>query len=279
MSSFMKGIFVALVALLAAEMPAQKANVIFLHHSTGGMIYEGGNVADSVAAYNQREGTEYTIKDWNFPYKPYEWANYPYDYWNIWINGYCEDYRGEKGYVNVMCLDDLSARYDVVIFKHCFPGADILEDTGNPDISSVRKSLENYKLQYRALRDAFASFPETQFVVWTLAPRHRLYPGTTEHAGRAGAFVDWVKSEWLQEEGKRYENIHVFDYFSLSATLDPEADPPAVQHCLKYKYEKEHDHHDSHPNELACKEIGPEFYRFIRDLLESEFGKDPQRNK
>ncbi len=251
---------------------AQEAKVIFLHHSTGGMIFEGGDVSDSLAAFNQGNGTNYSIKDWNFPYKPYQWANYPYDYWNIWINGYCEDYRGKKGYVNVMCLDDLAANYDVVIFKHCYPGADILEDTGNPDISSDRKSLENYRLQYRALRDAFTSFPRTHFVAWTLAPRHRLYPGATENAERVKEFVDWVNNEWLQEAGKNYKNIHVFDFFSYAAELDPNVQPPAVKYCLKYKYERSHDQNNSHPNELACKEIGPRFYRFIMDLLEENFG-------
>lgn len=237
--------------MVTGTVTAQDDKVIFLHHSTGRMIFDDGNVVDSIEAYNQRSNTQYVVDEWNFPYKPYVWANYPYDYWNIWINGYCEDYRGEKGYVNVECLDDLTSRYDVIILKHCYPGADVLEDTGSPDIASDRKSLENYKLQYRALREKFASFPENDFVVWTLVPRHRLDSNAPENASRAKEFVDWVKHEWLKEDDGDYNNIHVFDYFSLAAELDPNVEPPAVTHCLKYDYERAHDHKDSHPNLLA----------------------------
>lgn len=267
---------VCLSVLLSTQLSSfsQQAKVMFLHHSTGRMIYEGGSVNDSIEAYNLREDTDYILEERNYPYKPYVWANYPYDYWKIWLSGYCEEQRGEKGYANVQCLDDLAAKYDVVILKHCYPGADILENTGSPSVSSSRKSLENYKLQYQALREAFTQYPETHFVVWTLVPRHRLYPGATENAGRAAQFASWVRDEWLKEEGKGYPNIHVFDYFSMAAETDPEVQQPGVRYCLKYAYEKSHEDNDSHPNELACKEIGPEFYSYIIDLLEKYFGDD-----
>ena len=33
---------------------------------------------------------------------------------------------GNNSEPGIQCLDDLCASYDVIIFKHCFPGADIL---------------------------------------------------------------------------------------------------------------------------------------------------------
>lgn len=246
---------------------AQEAKIIFLHHSTGGMIYDDGHVEDSINAYNSRYGTNYTTKSKNYPYKPYEWKNYPYDYWNIWINGYCEKYKGEKTYPNVKCLEDLCEEYDVIIFKHCYPGADILEDTKSPDIGSKRKSLENYKLQYRTLRDKFSEFPDNDFIVWTLVPRHRLYPKAPENAPRAKEFVDWINNEWLTENNQKYDNIHVFDYFSLAAETDITVLQPNVPYCLKYKYEHSHEDNNSHPNKLACQEIGPKFYEFIIETI------------
>ena len=261
-------IFSLLLALLfGGKLSAQDAKVIFLHHSTGGLIYNDGHVADSIQAYNERHGTNYFIKDRNFPYKPYAWLNYPYDYWNIWLNGYCDQYKKEKTYRNVECLEDLCREYDIIIFKHCYPGADILEDTGEPDISSDRKSLENYKLQYRALRDKFREFPDNDFIVWTLVPRHRLDANSPENAPRTKQFVDWVKNEWLSEEGKTDDNIHIFDYFSLAAELNTMPRAPRVPYCLKYEYERSHDKKDSHPNQLASEKIGPEFYRFIVRVL------------
>lgn len=249
------------------KLHAQNEKVIFLHHSTGRLIYNDGHVADSIQAYNEKNGTNYHIKEKNFPYKPYEWLNYPYDYWNIWLNGYCEQYKGEKGYSNVKCLEDLCLEYDVITLKHCYPGADILKDTGNPDISGDRKSLENYKLQYRVLRDKFQEFPDNDFIVWTLVPRHRLDANSPENAPRAKKFVDWVKDEWLTEEGKTYDNIHIFDYFSLAAEQNISPNPIRVPYCLKYEYERSHDNKDSHPNKLASKEIGTEFYKFIINVL------------
>lgn len=244
----------------------QEARMIFLHHSTGGLIYKDGHVEDSIQTYNQSNGTHYTFEARGYPNKPYRWANYPYDYWNIWINGYCKEQENDENYENVMCLEDLTEDFDIIIMKHCYPGADILEDTGAPGVESSRKSLENYKLQYRALRAKFQEFPDNDFVIWTLVPRHRLDANSPANAGRAKEFVDWVKNDWLTEEGKAYSNIHIFDYFSLAAEMDQSVALPRVPYCLKYEYEKSHYEDDSHPNLLASEEIGPHFYRFLVDV-------------
>ena len=245
------------------SVKAQNEKIIFLHHSTGRMVYYKGNVADSIEAYNQKNNTHISVTERNFPNKPYPWENYPYDYWNIWLNGYGDNHRGKPEYPNVECLEDLCKEYTVIILKHCFPGAGILEDTGYPDVGSKRKSLENYKVQYRALRDKFDSFPDTDFILWTLVPLHRLDNNAQTNSSRAKEFVDWVKSDWLIEDGKQRKNIHIFDYFSLAAELDSKATAPRIVNCLKYEYELSHDGNDSHPNELACREIGPKFAEFI----------------
>lgn len=257
--------------LVISTAKAQDEKIIFLHHSTGGLIYSKGSVAQSIADYNKQHGTTFNISERNFPNKPYPWENYAYDYWNIWINGYCKQQEGTETYKNVECLESLTKDYDVIIFKHCFPGAEVLENTGSPDITSKRKSLENYKLQYRALREKLDRFPDNDFIVWTLVPLHRLSGNAPETAARAKEFVDWVKTDWLLEDGKKHPNIHIFDYFSLAAELDKQkAGGSKVQYCLKYEYELAHDSGDSHPNDLACKEIGPKFSDFIIQILTSK---------
>lgn len=261
---------IALIFLLQQVVNGQDANIIFLHHSTGGLIYKDGHVADSIQAYNKRNGTKYSITERNFPDKPYPWANYPYDYWNIWINGYCNEQKNDSTYVNITCLEDLCKEYDVIMLKHCYPGADILEDIGAPDVSSSRKSLENYKLQYRVLRDKFQEFPENDFVVWTLVPRHRLDANSPANAGRAKEFVDWVKNEWLTENGQNYTNIHIFDYFSLAAEINTKVEAPRIPFCLKYEYERSHKDDDSHPNKKASQEIGPKLFQFIVDVIQKK---------
>jgi hypothetical protein len=237
---------------------AQK--IIFLHHSTGGGVYQQGNVAQWVQAYNKQNGTSYTITERSYPNTPYPWENYPYDYWNLWINGACNNNNS-----SVECMDKLTQNYDVIVFKHCFPGADVLADQGNASVSSNRKSLENYKLQYRALRTLMDSYPNNKFIVWTLAPLHR-NATSVANATRAKQFVDWVKNEWLTEDQKVHPNIFVFDFFGLAAELNATPVNGKVN-CLKYAYEGDHNGSDSHPNLLANQTIGPLFSLFVVDAI------------
>lgn len=245
--------------------------VLFLHHSTGGAVYTQGSVADWIDTYNTTNGTAYMIEARAYPNSPYPWSNYPYDYWNLWVNGDCDS--AQPG---IACMSGLARDYDVIIFKHCYPGADILEDTGSPDIASSRKSLENYKLHYRALRDLMDGHGDTQFIVWTLPPRHRLAT-TTSNATRARAFVDWVRNEWLTEDGQPHPNIAIFDFWGYAAEADPEPGPgQSPTNTLRYEYEKSHSDSDSHPNTLANETIGPHFAEFIVATIESAETPDDQ---
>lgn len=234
-------------------------SVIFLHHSTGGNVFYGGDVSDWFAAYNSANGTSYQITERAYPNDPYPWENYPYDYWNLWAHGACTSQPGKE------CLNTLAAAYNVVIFKHCFPGADVQADTGSPNIASGRKSLENYKLQYRALRALMDGSPETKFIVWTLAPLHRLATDP-ETAARAKTFVDYVKNDWLTEDGP-HPNIFIFDFWGYAAEDDPSPAHGEVN-SLRYDYEDSHSGSDSHPNTLANEHIGPLFAQFIINTIE-----------
>jgi hypothetical protein len=268
-------VFLALLLLTHACItgPARAADgdekIIFLHHSTGGAVYAQGDVDSWIDTYNSENGTAYEIEERAYPNSPYPWSNYPYDYWNLWVNGACDDSQA-----GIACMDSLARDYDVVIFKHCFPGADVEEDTGNPDIASARKSLENYKLQYRALRDLMDSYTDTQFIVWTLAPLHRLAT-TTSNAGRAREFVDWVRDEWLSEDGQTHPNITIFDFWGYAAEEnDGTSTGQGPVNTLRYEYEKSHSDSDSHPNSQANETIGPYFAEFIKDTIEATATED-----
>jgi len=239
---------------------AQK--IIFLHHSTGGGVYNEGNVAKWFQNYNNQNGTAYNIIERSYPNTPYPWENYPYDFWNLWINGACNNNSPA-----VECMDKITQNFDVIIFKHCYPGADVLADQGNASVGSKRKSLENYKLQYRALRTLMDSYPNNKFIVWTLAPLHQ-NATTVENASRARQFVEWVKNEWLTEDQKSYPNIYVFDFFGLAAELST-SPINGKPNCLKYLYEGSHSGSDSHPNSLANKTIGSQFAQFVVDAIKN----------
>ena len=233
--------------------------ILFLHHSTGAGVWSGGDVPGWFSNYNSAHATSYNIAERAYPDVPYPWDNYPYDYWNLWVNGVCN-----SGNPSIECMNTMAQNYDIIIFKHCFPGADVLADTGSPDVSSSRKSLENYKLQYRALRAMMDGYPNRKFIVWTLTPLHRLAT-TADNAARARQFVDWVKNNFLSEDGNSHPNIFIFDFWGLIAGSD---------NFLKYEYEGSHTGSDSHPNALANQTVGPIFSQFIVDTANASTGPD-----
>jgi len=231
----------------AQEPMGKDVKILFLHHSTGNNVWKGG-VPEWFESCNAANGTNYSIREQAFPKdEPYGWHNYPYDYWKIWVEN-----AGAEPYMEEPTLEMLTRDWDVVVFKHCFPVANILADTGEPDISSDVKSLENYKLQYKALKDKLREFPGNRFVVWTgaLLAEARTTP---ENAGRARAFADWVKNEWDEPD----DNIFVWDF----AAIEGEGGL-----YIKREYEAKPD--DSHPNPQFCRKAAPLFGRRIVDVIE-----------
>jgi hypothetical protein len=220
--------------------------ILFLHHSTGGVIWEGG-VPGWFDAYNAGHGTEYRIAQRAYPGDGYPWANYPYDYWNIWV-----DHEGRRQYKKQDTLEIMAAEYDVIVWKHCFPVSAVQPDTGSPKVSSDRKSRENYKLQYEALKAKMHHFPEVQFIVWTGAA---LVANATDEAQatRAREFFRWVVDTW-DEPG---DNIYVWDFWQLETEgglylLDEYAVSPD----------------DSHPNGAFAARVAPSLARRIVDVIE-----------
>ncbi|NJO69220.1 MAG: hypothetical protein HC830_08020 [Bacteroidetes bacterium] len=111
------------------------------------------------------------------------------------------------------------------------------------------------------MRTLMDQYPNIKFIIWTLAPLHRL--ATNEaNAVRAKQFVDWVKNEWLTEDGKPHPNIFVFDFWGYAAESNTSPTKGKVN-CLKYEFEKSHTETDSHPNKAANEYIGPKFAEFI----------------
>jgi len=209
---------------------APEYKIIFLHHSTGGVIWKGSsqssmenltrriskNLSTIIARepemkklinkINNQKGTNYQIEELIFPKeRPYGWRNYPYDYYNIWVKN-----AGDQPYLEEPTLEMLTRDNKVIIFKHCFPVSNILDTLEYGDINSDIKTIENYKLQYEALKNKLLQFPETRFLLWTGAAqvREAISP---EEAERAKVFFDWVTTEWDSPD----DNIYLWDFYSL----------------------------------------------------------------
>jgi hypothetical protein len=270
------GIIVTSALLIAAtgsaspdsDVERSSMKILFLHHSTGEHIWRGG-IPEWFDSYNEEHGTAYKIEERIFPKQsPYGWNNYPFDYWNIWVK-----HAGTDPHMEEPTLEILSPEYDVIVFKHCFPVSDILPDQGTPSIDSDEKRMENYILQYEALKVKMHEFPDTRFIVWTPAPRVELKSwrarlsallkggsAQKENAERARAFADWVVTVW-DEPG---DNIFVWDFFTLGTEGD-----------IFLKSEYSENPGDSHPNSSFSRSAAEKLCQRIVDVIE---GRGDQNN-
>ena len=253
------------IAISCESNKNEMKKIIFLHHSTGSCIWVGstnkyiykvtkkGDVQKFFADYNKRNNTDYNISELSFPKQaPYGWNNYPYDYYNIWVKN-----AGENTYKEEPTLELLTKQYEVIIFKHCFPVSRILEDTGTPNIDSDEKRVENYKLQYNALKLKMHEFPKNKFIVWTPAVciKNQI---TEEEAKRTYQFYKWMTDEW-DEKG---DNIFIWDFYKYETDgelylQDKNASSP----------------NDSHPSVEFSNRVSPIFSKYIIDVIESRVEK------
>ncbi len=233
----------------SAAVSSEGVKIIFLHHSTGSNIWAGG-VEAWFDEYNNESGIHYTVTEQDFPKdSPYGWNNYPYDYWNIWVN-----YAGESTYMEEPTLELLTEQYDMIIWKHCYPVSQVEADSGSPDITSEVKSIENYQLQYNALKKKMREFPDTDFIVWTGAAQVQ---GETDAASarRAQTFFHWVRDEW-DEEG---DNIYIWDFFQLQTS-------GGIYFRAEYAESKD----DSHPNASFSYKAAPLFGQRVVNVAEGK---------
>jgi hypothetical protein len=242
--------------------------IAFLHHSTGYVVWMGTTSKISakvfnktalgswITDYNKQNGTSYAIEQMDFPNTGggYPWANYPYDYYTIWVKN-----AGDTPYQGEPTLDMLTKQYDVIAWKHCFPVGNIQPDTGAPDIDSAEKRLENYKLQYAALKDKMRSFPDTTFIVWTGAALTEANT-TPEEAQRTRQFFDWVKTDW-DEPG---DNIFLWDFYALQTDGGP---------YLKPEYATAPD--NPHPTADFGEMVAPLFAQRIVDVINGKGDSAP----
>jgi hypothetical protein len=238
--------------------------VLFLHHSTGKCIWLGktnryinkltgsSDVLKYFSEYNRKNRADIHIEERIFPKKqPYGWKNYPYDYYNIWVKN-----AGNSPYMEEPTLEILTKKFDVIIFKHCYPVSRILEDTGTPDIDSSIKRIENYKLQYNALKRKMHEFPDNKFIVWTPAvmTKNQL---TEDEAKRTLEFYRWIKENWY-EQG---DNIFIWDFYQYETEGGL---------YLPEKYAE--GSVNSHPNKDFAAKVSPLFSKFVIDVVNGVSG-------
>jgi hypothetical protein len=136
------------------------------------------------------------------------------------------------------------------VFKHCYPVSSIVADSGTASVSSENRSLQNYYLQYAALKTRMLQFPTKKFIVWTGAAL-RAADTTADQANRAKTFFDWVKSTWDQPG----DNIYVWDFYSLETEGTLYLTPANAST-------------DAHPNSAFATRVAPYFVKRLVDVIE-----------
>ena len=260
-------IFTSLVSFISCNNSEEsnmenQIKIIFLHHSTGHNIWEGGvsdfakkfgyeaDVIEWFKKYNKKNNTNYKITETDYPKRtPYGWSNYPYDYYNIWVKN-----AGDHPFMEQPTLEILTKKYDVIIFKHCYPVSSIQPDTLTPDINSDIKTLGNYKLQYEAIKKKLNEFPQTKFILWT--PTALAEKATNSDEGhRANEFSEWVKSVW----DTKGDNIFLWDFRELQVEGG---------HFFKTSYAESN--LNSHPNKGFSEKVSPYFCNRVVNVIEGK---------
>lgn len=276
-SNAVLGVLILLTCLISAckkKVQVSDVSIIYLHHSTGEVIWQGHSssfmakalskispgLADYLSPkamlpslfeeYNEDNDKNYVIKELTFPKSsPYGWNNFPFDYYNIWVRN-----AGDESYMEEPTLEILTKEFQVVIFKHCFPVSNIKPDKDSADLNSDYKTIGNYKLQYLALREKLQAFPETKFILFTGAAQVKANI-SEEDAIRAKEFFTWVREVWDLPD----DSIYLWDLYTLQ-----------TEGGLYFNDEFAASSVDSHPNSVfAEKAVKLLFFRII-DIIENE---------
>jgi hypothetical protein len=252
---------------------SEDIKIVFLHHSVGQTIWDGNRTTklsgffdkisnrlsvrfykkpalpESFKRYNKAFNTNYSISEIIFPKDaPYGWHNYPFDYYNIWVKN-----AGNIEFMEEPTLELLTKKYQVIIFKHCFPVSNIKADLDTNDVNSDYKSLSNYKLQYHALRQKLSEFPDTKFILFTGAARVKSQISEDE-AKRAKEFFKWVVEEW----DHRDDNIYIWDFYSLQ-----------TEGGIYFKDTFAQSVSDSHPNKEFAAHASELMFNRVIDILKT----------
>lgn len=262
-------VLIMMVPLSSCKQNKEEVNIMFLHHSTGRVIWIGnttskiktltrkfsdrlakGQLPILMSKYNREQKTNYRIAEQIFPkHAPYGWNNFPYDYYNIWVKN-----QGEEPFMEEPTLEMLTRDNQVIIFKHCFPVSNIEEDQETAQIDSDVKTISNYKLQYAALKEKLHEFPQTKFILFTGAALTESSV-TEDEARRAQTFFQWVRDEWDLSG----DNIYLWDLYSLQ-----------TEGGLYFKDEYASGEHDSHPNEEFASTAVELLFERIVDVIETD---------
>jgi hypothetical protein len=173
--------------------PPRTLSMVWLHHSTGDSILQGGlldalkgnAVAFHDINYKQAVVDGYVIGDHTDP------PDFPRTF-------------NEPKHLSVVKGWGLPAgkQHDIIMFKSCFPSSNIKDDA----------ALEEYKKHYLSLLPTFKAHPDILFIAMSTPPLTR-WETKPDRAARARTWSKWVTTEYAKD----LRNVKVFDLFDALA--------------------------------------------------------------
>ena len=229
--------------------PAAPVKLVFIHHSCGGNWLADPNEDGHYGGLGQAlMANNYFVSATNYGWGPRllgmdEPIGSYTDivHWPLWFTGassstvlsqlYNEfgktmyspgDWRYFGDYVR-MADPDPARENEIVMFKSCYPNADLYGDPGDAahaEPNDWEFSVSNAKAVYNKLLTYYGTRQDKLFVVITApAMAQGEYtlndPGTpaADRAANARAFNNWLLNDWLT--GYLHNNVAVFDYYNV----------------------------------------------------------------
>ncbi|MBN1429169.1 MAG: SGNH/GDSL hydrolase family protein [Anaerolineae bacterium] len=234
--------------LTSAQSPVR---IIWLHHSVGAGIIDGGGVREGLSALGHEfydhgyNGDGLRLADGSTPGTTFD---VPGD--NTDPDGFADIFNQPVHNPPDNTLSHLM-QYDVIMIKSCFPTSNIGDDA----------QLEADKGYYRTIAKQMDQYPDKLLILVTHPPQ---VPNSTDsdEAQRARALNDWLLSDAFLSG---HPNLFVFDLFGRLAGGD---------NLLRSNYRVSDD--DAHPNDIANAAIGPELVDFVDQAIRSAWGNAPR---
>lgn len=234
--------------------PDRIRKLVFIHHSSGGNWLAnpsslGGGLGlalDQVGIYVRDINYSIYNNDFDPPYNSTISDYTDLGHWYTWFadttldgndvpkrdnimdgeHGVCETTNKTDGHgAYVTSLLDPGGENEIVMFKSCYPSANIYTDNdtvpadlygygGDRTVGGQNvNTVSNIKALYNTILEYFKTRPDKMFVV-AFNPALLEASTTSERAANARTIANWLVEDWLQDAEWENKNVFVFDLFN-----------------------------------------------------------------
>lgn len=219
--------------------PSKALSMVWLHHSTGDVLLEGGLLdalrADGVVFHDINYGEAvvdgYVIGD------------------HTDIPDWPKTFNTPSYFEVVKKWERTDGQHDIVMFKSCYPNSNIKSG----------EMLEQYKQHFNALLPAFRAHPDILFIGMSTPPLVKA-DTTPEAAKLAREWSRWLLNEYAHD----VKNVKIFDLFdALAIAADKQDANTLVPQFSSGRT-------DSHPSPEGARAVTrlfiPWFNRVVREV-------------